>query len=386
MNSRERFLATMQFDPTVAPPLYEFGYWAATVRRWYKEGLERDKGLPDEVPGGQGVGGSFPLKEVPCEDVEKAINLDHPTIRVPVEVWIFPYFEEQIIEEEGDGTLIVIDKMGIKKKINKDNDSIPQYYAWPVRCRDDWEKLKTERLNAKNQGRYPNNIDSLIKEYKDRSYPLTMGGPPVGFFGSLRYLMGEVNLFYSFYDQPDLIKNIIDYLVDFWIELFSPLLKRIKIDCFHMWEDMCYKSGPLISPELFREFMLPAYRRFTDFLRSFGVENIFCDTDGNCWQLIPLFLEGGVTGLYPMEVASNMNVVEIRKSFPKLQITGGIDKRALIQGKKAIDKELESKIPYMLKYSGYIPHIDHNVPPDVSWENFIYYRKKLEKMIKDHFE
>ena len=71
-----------------------------------------------------------------------------------------------------------------------------------------------------------------------------------------------------------------------------------------------------------------------------------------------------------------MNVVEVRKSFPELQITGGIDKRALIQGKEAIDKELESKISFILKHGGYIPHVDHNIPPDVSWNDFIYYRQK----------
>ena len=117
-----------------------------------------------------------------------------------------------------------------------------------------------------------------------------MGGLPIGFFNSLRYLMGEVNLFYAYYDQPYLLREMTDYLIDFWIELFSPLLKWIKIDCFHTWEDMCYKNGPLIFPELFKKFVLPAYKRFTEFLRSYGVGNIICDTDGDCWQLISLFL------------------------------------------------------------------------------------------------
>lgn len=171
-------------------------------------------------------------------------------------------------------------------------------------------------------------------------------------------------------------------MVDFWIELFSPILSKIKVEWFNMWEDMCYKTGPLISPDLFREFMLPAYKKFTGFLRDNGVANIIVDTDGNCWELIPLFLEGGVTGLFPMEVAAGMDIVEVRKSFPKLQIIGGLDKRVLAQSKEDIDKELESKIPFMLKKGGYIPTGDHLIPPDVSLENFIYYRHRIEEIIE----
>lgn len=243
--------------------------------------------------------------------------------------------------------------------------------------------MKAERLNPKDKRRYPEDLEELAEKYKNRDYPLTMGAieAPMGFFGSLRYLLGEVRLFTCYYDNPKFIKSIIDYLADFWIELWHPVISHIKPDCFHLWEDMCYKTGPLISPEFFRQFMLPAYKKLTGFLRENGINVIFVDTDGNCWELIPLFIEGGVTGLYPMEVAAAMNVVEVRKTFPRLQITGGIDKRVLAQDKEAIDRELESKIPFMVKKGGYIPHVDHNIPPDVPFQNFLYYRRRLEKLI-----
>jgi uroporphyrinogen decarboxylase len=51
------------------------------------------------------------------------------------------------------------------------------------------------------------------------------------------------------------------------------------------------------------------------------------------------------------------------------------------KGKEAIDKELDSKVPFMIQSGGYIPHIDHLVPPEVSWEDFIYYRTRLREMI-----
>jgi len=379
VTSREKFLATMDFDTFTPPPLYEFGYWGGTIRRWYREGLPQIDGIPPDIPSGKSVGGSLPFK-VECKDLERVVNFDKPAVIFPVKSWIFPEFKVEVIEEFKDGSKIIVDEMGIKKRIGKENDSIPEYYEWPVKNRDSWERFKLKRLSPATPGRYTDNLNRAVEFYKNRDFPLMMGGE-VGFFGPLRYLLGEVKLLTSYYDQPDLMKDMINYLVDFWIKVYYPLLSKIKPDCFLMWEDMCYKTGPLISPEIFKEFMLPAYKKFTSLLKGNGVDIIIVDTDGNCWELIPLFIKGGVTCIYPMEVAAEMDVVEVRKKFPKLQMTGGIDKRVLAKDKSSIDRELEGKIPYMIKQGGYIPHIDHNVPPDVPFENFVYYRKRLEELI-----
>ncbi len=377
MNAREKFLRVMDFDTSVAPPLYEMGYWSGTVRRWYKEGLPRRQGVPEYLGSGESVNGPLTGGKKKCKDPGIVVRFDKGGERFPLEHWIFPEFEPQVLEDLGD-RLIIIDEMGIRKKSSREKDSIPEYYEWPVKTRNDWERFREERLNPKTPGRYPQNLDEVIQEFEDRDYPLSIGGLPVGFFGSLRYLMGEVKLFTSYYDAPDLVKQIIDDLVDFWIQLWTPVLSRIQVDWVNMWEDMCYKTGPLISPTIFREFMLPAYKKFTSFLRDMGAKHIIVDTDGRCWNLIPLFLEGGVTGLYPFEGAAGMDVVEVRKKYANLQIMGGIDKRMLARGKKEIDEELEGKIPFMLKRGGYIPHVDHHIPPDVSLENFVYYRNRLE--------
>lgn len=370
-------MRVMDFDTSVAPPLYEMGYCSATVRRWYKEGLPKKQGVPEYFRSGESVNGPLTGGKKKCEDPGNVVKFDKGGERFPLEHWIFPEFEPQVLEELGD-RLLIIDEMGIRKKSSRENDSIPEYYEWPVKTRDDWERFREERLDPKTPGRYPENLGEVIQEFKDRDYPLSIGGLPVGFFGSLRYLMGEVKLFTSYYDDPDLVKQIISDLVDFWIQLWTPILSRIEVDWVNMWEDMCYKTGPLISPAIFREFMLPPYKKFTSFLKDMGVKHIIVDTDGRCWNLIPLFLEGGVTGLYPFECAAGMDVVQVRKKYPSLQIMGGIDKRMLARGKKEIDEELEGKIPFMLKRGGYIPHVDHLIPPDVSLENFVYYRNRLE--------
>ncbi len=143
---------------------------------------------------------------------------------------------------------------------------------------------------------------------------------------------------------------------------------------------MSFKNGPLISPELFREFMVHAYRKVTDVARSHGVDIVLVDTDGDCSLLIPLFLEGGVTGIYPFEVQAGMDVVAVRQAYPELQILGGIDKKELATAPERIDAELERRLPNMLKTGGYIPMADHQIPPDVSYENYLYYRRRVAEM------
>ncbi len=77
-----------------------------------------------------------------------------------------------------------------------------------------------------------------------------------------------------------------------------------------------------------------------------------------------------------------MDVVAVRKAFPRLQILGGLDKVKIAAGPPAIDEEMEAKVPFMLRSGGYVPYADHNVPPDVSWANFVHYRRRLEEIIR----
>ena len=141
-------------------------------------------------------------------------------------------------------------------------------------------------------------------------------------------------------------------------------------------------AGPLISPRMFGEFMLEPYKKLSGLLRDHGIDVFVVDTDGDAWQLLGLFIEGGVTGLYPFEVQSNMDVRQVRKRYPRLALQGGIDKKALAAGKDAIDRELEAKVPVAME-GGYIPHVDHASPSDISWENFSYYRRKLDAMLDE---
>ncbi|HUU43584.1 MAG TPA: uroporphyrinogen decarboxylase family protein, partial [Planctomycetota bacterium] len=143
---------------------------------------------------------------------------------------------------------------------------------------------------------------------------------------------------------------------------------------FNFFEDCAGKNGPLFSPDLFRRFFLKPYRCITDRMRGAGIRSFWVDCDGNPELLIPLWMEAGINCLWPLEQASGMDPVRLRRSFgTDLVLAGGIDKREIARGPQAIEKELYAKIPPLVEQGGYIPHIDHTVPPDVSYEDFMCY-------------
>jgi uroporphyrinogen decarboxylase len=190
-----------------------------------------------------------------------------------------------------------------------------------------------------------------------------------------------VNLSYLFYDDIAFIEEVMDAKVEAMIRIIDRIWDDVQFDYFVFWEDMCYKNGPLVSPELFDKYMVPRYKKVTDFLRKKGCDIIIVDSDGDVTKLVPLWLKAGVNGILPFEVQAGMDVNYFRAEYGNdLIIMGGIDKRALITGPKDIDAEIKRIAP-MVEKGGYIPWLDHSVPPDVSFDNFLYYMDKLEKLV-----
>jgi uroporphyrinogen decarboxylase len=163
-------------------------------------------------------------------------------------------------------------------------------------------------------------------------------------------------------------------MVEFFIQTTEKALTELEIDAFTFNEDFAFKNGPLISPRIYREFFLPRHKAISEYLRKHGVKVIELDSDGNTEPLIPLMIDAGINCNWPLESAAGMDPVKLRKEYGKdLALMGGIDKRELAKDKKAIEEELRRKVLPMLESGGYIPTVDHTVPPEVPLENFLYY-------------
>jgi uroporphyrinogen decarboxylase len=97
------------------------------------------------------------------------------------------------------------------------------------------------------------------------------------------------------------------------------------------------------------------------------------DCDGNLEKILPLLREAGIDGIYPCEIAAGSDPLLLRRMVPDVSLAGGIDKRVLgIEGREGVKKELQRLQP-LIREGGYIPYIDHFIPPDISYDTFCYY-------------
>lgn len=356
MTYLERFLACMEYKPVDHTPFWNWGGWPETVDRWRREGYDPNVYEPDTITDHRNwFGGWF----------------------VPN-----PPFEHKVVEAT-DEHIVYINHEGILMKERRDNpySSMPQFLRFPVETRDDFRRFWKERMQPDLSARIGPDWKQKLTDWRTNPMPfIIISDRWGGFFGPLRNLVGVENLCTLFYDDPVLVEEMMDANADFIMAVMDQILDVIAIDAFGFWEDMAYNHAPLISPEMVRKYMLPRYRRVTEFLRRRGVRYIGLDSDGQIDSLIPVWMDAGLNFLYPFEVQCGMDVLAVRRKYGRdLRIWGGVDKRAMARGPKAIDTEL-ARVKPLIDEGGYIPHADHSCPPDISFANYCYYLEALEKV------
>lgn len=294
-----------------------------------------------------------------------------------------PCFEDAVIEDRGEHE-VVRDYAGRHVLVFKGRRTgfMPEYIDHPVKGMKSWEEDVKWRLNPDAPGRFADLEERMgrAKALEAQGFMITQG--LIGGYMYLRSLMGPEDLLYKFYDEPELIHDCMKT----WLRLADAVIARhqayVTLDELFLAEDICYNHGPLIAPEMIREFLFPYYRELIRNVRARQLDptrRLFLqvDTDGLANPVIPVYGEIGVDVMSPFEVASGCDVVAIGKAYPRLVMTGGIDKRILATTTDAIDRHLNAILPVMHARGGYIPTIDHGVPEEVPLKNYLHYRKRV---------
>ena len=359
MTHRERFRRLMHFQSVDRGVHWEFGYLDETLQRWRGEGLPRDKDNNDRTEAYFGV---------------------DPVAHVPVNIGVFPPFEGkvEVIEEKEHSRIVRHPDGTIQEEKSDGIRTIPHYIKYPIANRDDWKRFK-ERLDPKTSGRRKWNYREIGQKLRNSDKPvgINMGS----FFGWHRNWVGFENIALMCYDDRRLLEEMIATTTDLIVHELSAALREVEVDFAAGWEDICFRSGPIISPKMFKEMVGPHIMRVTGLLRQHGVTVIWTDCDGDITSLVPIWLDAGINCMFPLEVHPGSDPVKFRKMFGKrVLLRGGIEKYRLAQGKKEILDELKRVEP-VLAEGGYIPHGDHRIPQDVPYENYIYYiREKLNML------
>jgi hypothetical protein len=360
MTARERFRAIARGElpgELFLPFNLNYGWFMdETLARWRQEGLPENVDLAEHF-GFQKMGmtGGAPYSLLP------------------------PFPEETLAED--DTTRTFRDGCGVTQRVFKHEtgSKMPQWLDYPIKTREDWLRLR-ERLDPETPQRYPADWAQAKQEWEARDAPL--GLAPGSFFGhTLQRWVGTEHLCLMFYDTPALVEEMLEYLEGFFLELVTPYLRQgFRFDYASFGEDIAYKGRAFLSPAMFRRFLQPRYVRICEQMRAHGIETIFVDSDGDISELIPLWLEVGVNGFSPLEVAAGMDARAVKRQYgEQVVLAGNIDKRALIAGGPAIDVEVD-KVRELLELGQYFPAVDHSVPQDVPYDNFRYLLDRLQSL------
>jgi hypothetical protein len=387
MTSRERFLKTLDFEPVDVPWVRAYAFvWLETGAVWRTQGYEG----PELGSHGEGLPQRFGLDEL---------------LRVDPWYGPVPEFAYRVIEEDEKTRLYVNHEGILMREFKTHSDaSMPQFVKFPVQDREEFEAFAKERLALNARQRLPEEWRKRVAEGRlhavagsanikavsegESTTARTEDHPRLcwadrwgGFFGSLRNMLGLEGLCRAFYDDPSLVERMMEERADSIIRITEEVMKYTRVDLFWYWEDMAYNHASLVDPRMYRKFAFKHYRRVNEWLRGKGIRHIGLDSDGNISELIPIWVESGITHLWPFEVQSGMDVLQVRRKYGRsLAMMGGIDKRALAHGSQAIHSEIDRVMP-LVEEGGYIPELDHSVPPDVSWQNFSDYVRYLKQRL-----
>jgi len=164
-----------------------------------------------------------------------------------------------------------------------------------------------------------------------------------GVFEQLHYLMGMDDCLISFYTEPEAIKELINYIVDYELAYLERLIKHTRPDAMLKHDDWGSQRSSFMSPEMFAEFIVPAYKKIYGFVKANGVEIIVHHSDSYAANLVPHMIEIDID-VWQGCLTSN-NVPELVKKYGgRISFMGDINNGVVdIEGwtQELIDREVE---------------------------------------------
>ena len=323
MTSRERFLKTMRYEKVDRVPYFEEGIRKDVIKAWRTQGLTR----------------KAELSEIFSTDRREEIEVDLEP-RPELKKWPASRNELDVLKKSLDP-----------------NDSRRVPWKWS-------RQVRTWRSR-----------DHILMLRVHRGFFLSMGVYGWDRFSEVVRLLIK---------DPKFVHKALAIQGEFAARMAERVLTEVEVDAAVFSEPIGGNDRPLISPKMYEEFVLTSYQPVLDVLNRYGVETIILRTFANTRILIPSILKCGFNCLWACEVNIDaMDYRNLRREFgTDLRLIGGIDLDALRRDKEAIRYEVEEKVPPLLAGGGYIPLADGRVRADVPFENYVYYRKLMEKVTR----
>lgn len=370
MTNRERAMNLLHSKPVDRMPAVHFGYWKELLYEWAREGhfsMELARTWRD---------GNDADREL-----DRLIGWDFNWSHCyGAAAGLRPGFERKVLETLPDGTQRIQTPTGMIERVKPGITSIPSEDDYLLKDRRAFEELYKPKMQFCAE-RVNTEFFQKFNETRDPDIPC---GIHVGsVLGEIRNMVSVIGMSYLIYDEDEeLFADIVDTYADMQYKCVEAILETgARFDFAHYWEDICFKNGPLISPELFRELCAKHYKKRNDLCHKYGIGIISLDCDGVTELLLPVWFETGVNTMFPIEVGVwGDQFAPAREKFgPGMLGVGGMDKTALRKDKAAVDAEIE-RMQRLSALGGFIPCPDHRLMPGTKFELVQYYAEEIKKI------
>lgn len=322
MNERERFHRLFRGEAVDRPPLLDEGVREEVIERWQTQGMPADR-THVEI---------FGL--TPHENVE-------PDLRFRPR-----YF----------GRVLDLSARGYRRA----------FQASPGRLGEAWEDT-VRRLRDR---------DHIVGIWASRGFFQALG---VGNWPTLEQVLDDV------IDHPRKIRNRLQIYGDFCSRILDMAMAEVDPEFIYISEPISDNRGPLISPAMFEDFMIPVYEKLISVARAHGCGHILVSTYGNTARLIPCMIEAGVNLLWVSEAAEvpEIDYRSLRRRYGSgLGLIGGIPLSILRSGETGkMEQRLREAVLPLLAGGRYIPLAGGRVREEVPWPVYKRYREILAELI-----
>ena len=342
-------MAAMRRSHTDAVGIAEMIYWPEVVERWHEDGLPEGQ-TPGEYFGTDVLGYSIV--------VDLTLQLEEEMVRED---------ERHILRRNSNGIV---------------HKEIRGSYAPPVEVESlvkDWETwLEYKPGMVADASRIPADYRELYADERRRNCVVLYKNPEP-LWATIK-MVGYKEALMLLIDEPALLLDTFATYTRLIIEMYEMLEERgIAFDAAWFNGDLCYNTGMLFSPKVYRELLFPFHKQLCDF---FGARDMPICTHccGNLRQIMPLYLEAGIYVFHPLESRVGNDVRELKKQYGEDAVfIGNISAGTLSSTKPEIEAEIESKVTAAKQGGGYIFHSDHSIPPSVSFDNYRYALEMAER-------
>jgi hypothetical protein len=237
-----------------------------------------------------------------------------------------------------------------------------------------------------SQQRFPEDWSETVSRLRDRDHIVCIWASR-GFFQALgvgdwptleRALLGTIK-------EAAKVRDRMEMYGDFCAGMLDMALRDVDPEFIYLSEPISDNDGPLISPAMFDEFMIPVYERIVAVARNHGCENVLVSTYGNTTLLLPSITHAGINMLWISEAAEvpELDYRNLRRSLgPLVGLIGGIPLSILrTDSTGSMRDRLTGIVTPLLKSGRYIPLAGGRVREEIPWAVYQRYREIMAELI-----